>query len=179
MAHQEYVGHRLIEVSVLPARVVYVIAEGSTDGFRAAVRTASHRWGGMTEPIIEVGSDEDSGSIAKLVSIADVQAVVNVDADASRASLLAAAWKLPLIAIGDMKSASPMGIWEFTSRPESVAPGMGAGVDPCYRADPEGPLWAVAVAGIYDPPKDSTGCTPIVPISSQHSAQRRLRPPLS
>ncbi|MFJ3205576.1 hypothetical protein [Streptomyces sp. NPDC086989] len=46
MAHQEYVGHRLIEVSVLPARVVYLIAEGSTDGFRAAVRMADLRWGG-------------------------------------------------------------------------------------------------------------------------------------
>ncbi|MGW2273464.1 hypothetical protein [Streptomyces yangpuensis] len=163
MAHQEYVGHRLIEVSVLPSRVVYLIAEGSTDGFRAAVRTASHRWGGMTEPIIEVGSEGDSGNIARLVAVADVQAVVNVDADPSRASVLAASWQLPLVAIDDMESASPMGIWEFTSRPEAVAGGMGAGVDPCYRADPESPLWAAAVAGIYDPPKGSTGYTPTVP----------------
>ncbi|MFE9221687.1 hypothetical protein ACFYN3_35885 [Streptomyces lavendulae] len=164
MAHQEYVGHRLIEVSVLPARVVYLIAEGSTDGFRAAVRTASHRWGGITEPIIEVRSEGDSGSITKLVRIADVQAVVNVDADPSLASLLAASWNLPLVAIDDMESASPMGIWEFTSHPESVAPYMGSGVDPCYRADPEGPLWAVAVAGIYDPPKNATGYAPAVPM---------------
>ncbi|MFJ3205577.1 hypothetical protein [Streptomyces sp. NPDC086989] len=117
----------------------------------------------MTEPVIEVGSDGDSETSAKLVRIADVQAVVNVDADPSRASLLAAAWKLPLVAIDDMESASPMGIWEFTSRPESVALDMGAGVDPCYRADPAGPLWAVGVAGVYEPPKDSTGYTPIVP----------------
>ncbi|WP_420082817.1 hypothetical protein ACN6AT_37490 (plasmid) [Streptomyces sp. JL4002] len=110
MAHQEYVGHRLIEVSVLPARVVYLIAEGSTSGFRAAVRTASHRWGGMTEPIIEVGSEGDGGNIARLVAVADVQAVVNVDADPSRASVLAASWRLPLVAIDDMESASPMGI---------------------------------------------------------------------
>ncbi|MFD4913090.1 hypothetical protein ACFWNR_07685 [Streptomyces virginiae] len=164
MGHQEYVGHRLIEVAALPARVAYLIAEGSRDGFRAAVRTATHRWGGMTEPIIEVASETDREDVGKLVRNAEVQAVVNVDADACRAAQLADSWRLPLVAIGDMRSENTWGIWEFTSRPESVAFDLGAGVDPCYRADPEGPLWAVAVAGIYDPPKDSTGYAPVVPM---------------
>ncbi|MER6523443.1 hypothetical protein ABT246_42525 [Streptomyces sp. NPDC001553] len=164
MGQQEYVGHRLIEVTILPARVAYLIAEGSSDGFRAAVRAATHRWGGMTEPIIEMTADADSQGAAKLVRIADVQAVVNVDADPSRATELGNSWKLPVVPIADMYGGTPWGVWEFTSRPESLSQSLiGAGADSCFRSDPEGPLWAVAVAGIYDAPKDFAGYTPILP----------------
>ncbi|MDJ0386006.1 hypothetical protein [Streptomyces sp. G-G2] len=163
MGQQEYVGHRLIDVAVLPARVAYLIAEGSSDGFRAAVRAASHRWGGMTEPIIEATSEADSKDVAKLVRIADVQAVVNVDADASRATELGDSWKLPVVAIGAMYSRSPWGIWEFTTRPESMTNLLGPASDTCFRADPKGPLWAVAVAGIYDVPNEFIGYAPVLP----------------
>ncbi|MFD9271196.1 hypothetical protein ACFWB1_30920 [Streptomyces goshikiensis] len=164
MGQQEYVGHRLIEVAVLPARVAYLIAEGSSDGFRAAVRAATHRWGGMTEPIIEMTSEMDNEAVAKLVRIADVQAVVNVDTDASRAAQLGDSWKLPVVAIDDMRSGAPGGIWEFTSPSESMSDLLGGASGTSYRADPEGPLWAVAVAGIYDvSSSNSTHYGPILP----------------
>lgn len=54
MERREYLGQSLIRAVVLPARVVYLIREGSMDGSRSAVRAATGRWGGMTEPIVNV-----------------------------------------------------------------------------------------------------------------------------
>ncbi|MGZ9934875.1 hypothetical protein ACXNSR_33940 [Streptomyces sp. NC-S4] len=161
MEHQDYLGHRLIEVALLPARVVYLIAEDSTSGFRAAVRTATQRWGGMTEPIIEASTDAGTVATAELIRVADVQALVNVNADPGRAQELADSWNLPLVALDAMGST---GIWQFTSRPEAACHNLiGPAADTCFRADPEGPLWAVAVAGIYDAPDEAAYQGPVIP----------------
>ncbi|GAA1555055.1 hypothetical protein [Streptomyces globosus] len=161
MEHQEYLGHHLIEVALLPARVVYLIAEGSTSGFRAAVHAATQRWGGMTEPIIQASTDFDAVATEELIRVADVQALVNVNADPGRAQELADSWSLPLVALDAMGST---GIWQFTSSPEAACHNLiGPASDTCFRADPEGPLWAVAVAGIYDAPDEVAHQSPVLP----------------
>ena len=45
-----YVGPTALRATVLPARAVYLVAEGSKTGLRRAVQESCTRWGGMTEP---------------------------------------------------------------------------------------------------------------------------------
>lgn len=115
----------------------------------------------MTEPIIEASTDAGTGATAELIRVADVQALVNVNASAGRAQELADSWNPPLVALDAMGS---RGIWQFTSRPEAACHNLiGPAVDTCFRADPEGPLWAVAVAGIYDAPDEAAYQSPVIP----------------
>ncbi|WP_406292027.1 hypothetical protein [Embleya sp. NBC_00896] len=97
---REYLGQFPVHVAVLPSRVVYLIAEGSAEGFRRAVREACTRWGGITEPIVEVGVEGGlSNDVRNVIETADVQAAVNVDVEAGRAASVARLVGLPLVPI--------------------------------------------------------------------------------
>ena len=54
MDSRDYVGPTAVQAAVLPARAVYLVADGSEGGLRRAVQEACTRWGGMTEPVVPV-----------------------------------------------------------------------------------------------------------------------------
>ena len=129
-----------------PARAAYLIAEGSRDGFRRAAQEATSRWGGETEPIIPVQQD---GTIAqglrRIIEVAHVDGLVNVDASADHAGSLAASFDMPVTPIGRIDQ---RGVTKCTSHPADL--GLPATVDGSngYVIAAEGaPLWQVTAAG--------------------------------
>lgn len=142
---RRYLGQAAMEAAVLPSRAAYLIAAGSEAGFRIAVMQASSRWGGMTEPIVEVSESGLSEQHEQAVRIAGVEALVNVDADPLAAEEIAGSLGLPAVALADMWDAvmftcSPDEVREFTDR--SHLP---------IAAGPDAPLWWLAAAGGVDP----------------------------
>ncbi|MFI6530758.1 hypothetical protein [Streptomyces uncialis] len=142
MDSRRYLGQAGMEAAVLPSRAAYLIAGGSEAGFRAAVTQASGRWGGMTEPIVEVRAPGLSQQHEQTVRIVGVEALVNIDADPLAAKEIAAGLGLPLVDLEDIRkhtvvfTCSPAEVREFT--------------DPAYApiaASPTAPLWQLAVAG--------------------------------
>lgn len=82
MSSPDNIEPRAGRAAVLPARVVYLIADGSEGELRRTVQEACTRWGGMTEPIVPV---KPSGGfepwLGQFVSLARVDAAVNVAED--------------------------------------------------------------------------------------------------
>ncbi len=60
MASPDYVGPTAARAAILPARVIYLVADESESGLRRAVQEACTRWGGMTEPIVSVNQAVNS-----------------------------------------------------------------------------------------------------------------------
>ncbi|MER6206569.1 hypothetical protein [Streptomyces sp. NPDC001642] len=143
---RRYLGQAVMEAAVLPSRAAYLIAVGSEAGFRVAVTRASSRWGGMTEPVVEASASGLSVYHEQVVRIADVEALVNVDADPLDAGKIAESLGLPVVALADMQkdtvvfTCSPDEVREFTDRSY-----------PPIAASPDGPLWQLAAAGGVDP----------------------------
>ena len=100
---RDYVGPTAVRAAVLPARAVYLVADGSTDGMRRAVREACTRWGGMTEPIIPVkpGGDVDPWW-QQVAQLARADGAVNVDADPEDAAVAARRLGLDLVPLADI-----------------------------------------------------------------------------
>lgn len=146
MNSRRYLGQAAMEAAVLPSRAAYLIAVGSEAGFRVAVMQASSRWGGMTEPIVEVSASGLSEQHDQAVRIAAVEALVNVDADPLAAEEIAESLGLPVVALADIRkhtvvfTCSPDEVREFTDRSY-----------PPIAASPKGSLWQLAVAGGVSP----------------------------
>ncbi|SEK66508.1 hypothetical protein [Streptacidiphilus jiangxiensis] len=136
----------LFKVTVRPARAAYLIAEGSSDGFRRAVQEATSRWGGQTEPIIPVLED---GTIApdhrRVIEVAHVDGVVNVDAPTDHAKSFAASFDMQCVTIDQIDR---WGVTMFTSHPADMAlPTTVDGSNGYVIAAEGAPLWQVAAAG--------------------------------
>lgn len=109
----------VLDVAVAPARVGYLIREGSRDGFRRAVQEACTRWGGQTEPIVSVpvGGLVD-GWWRQVVQLAGDEALVNVDESEDDALTVAGTLGLPLVPlvhIDQWRTAS-----SFTGHPSCI-----------------------------------------------------------
>jgi hypothetical protein len=94
----EFVGEEKFRLTLRPGSRGYLFREGDAEGFKRAVREASSRWLGMTEPILPVG---ESGAIAPLwcqvLEYANVDALVLVDVDESKVREFALQRRLPLV----------------------------------------------------------------------------------
>lgn len=145
-------------VRVRPARAVYLISEGSRDGFRRAVREATVRWAGASEPILEVRSDGTMTQYAGLmVQYANIDGVVNVDAPADVAQRVTqelaegegGGRTLECVPVDQIDQ---IGTTRFTTRPADLAdPARTVNGGSGYlwaRAD--APLWQAAAAGELD-----------------------------
>lgn len=145
MDNAGYVGPTAVRAAVLPARVAYLVADGSENGFRRAVQEACTRWAGMTEPVIPVppGGELDWWS-DQAVSLARVDAVVNVDVNPDDAAAVAGSLGLDLIALADIDS---RGISAFTVHPLNVGLEHAAGSSLCVMSSDRLQLWEVAGAG--------------------------------
>ncbi|GGT26060.1 hypothetical protein GCM10014713_18900 [Streptomyces purpureus] len=129
-----------------PARAAYLIAEGSRDGLRRAVQEATSRWGGQTEPIVPVPED---GTIApdhrRVIEVAHVDGLVNVDAPADHAQSLAESFDMQLTPIDHIDR---WGATRCTSHPADLAlPATIDGSNGYVIAAEGAPLWQVAAAG--------------------------------
>ncbi len=130
--------------AVLPSRVVYLIQEGSTAGFRQAVQAASSRWGGVSELIVEVNPQlgvSDQNHV--LVNLAQLEAAVSVDVPQDIAASAARAMGLPWVDFPQLETSQ-------ASRYSYPLPAF-AGGDTFLVAQEQGPLWQVAVAGDTTP----------------------------
>ncbi|MEV6548764.1 hypothetical protein AB0M57_08630 [Streptomyces sp. NPDC051597] len=139
----DYRGQMAMQAAVLPARAVYLIKEGSNSGFRRAVQEASTRWGGVSEPIIEVLPD---GSVLpghrQVVELSGAVGAVNVDLSEEQASTAAAQLDLDCVSL---LRVDQDGITRFTCHPSHTARSE---VDSSHVLAREGgTLWEVAAAG--------------------------------
>ncbi|MFE7657424.1 hypothetical protein ACFU6M_31795 [Streptomyces bottropensis] len=139
----EYRGQMVMRAAVLPARAVYLISEGSSEGFRRAVQEASTRWGGIGEPIIEVLAD---GTVLpghrQVVELSQAVGAVNVDVPDEQASQAAAALNLECVPIARVDRDGPT---RFTTYPSHT---VRSRADWTYvLASERGSLWEVAAAG--------------------------------
>ncbi|WP_435273066.1 hypothetical protein [Streptomyces parvulus] len=139
----EYRGQMAMQAAVLPARAVYLIKEGSSEGFRRAVQEASTRWGGVSEPIVEVLPD---GSVPpgheQVVQLSGAVGAVNVDLSEDQARAAATQLDLdctPLLRVDQD------GITRFTCHPSHTARSAVDSAHVLARAG--GSLWQVAAAG--------------------------------
>src|SRR5207248_3723234 len=146
VSHADAVGQAaLITVAVVPARAVYLIAEGSRAGFRRAVQEATTRWGGASEPIVEVRSD---GTVLAgdhvVVERANVDGAINVDAPEELAKAVAQSLGLALTPIAAIDTA---GTTMFTSHPAVLIPASVDGSNGYVISDAGSPLWHAAAVG--------------------------------
>jgi hypothetical protein len=146
-------------VRVRPARAVYLIAEGSREGFRRAVCEATLRWAGASEPIVPVRRDGTlAGHDALLVERANIDGVVNVDAPVDVAERVAAELAeaeggVRTLECVPVERIDQTGTTRFTTRPAYLQePARSAGVSdgPYLWARESTPLWQAAVAGEVD-----------------------------
>ncbi|MGH3627866.1 MAG: hypothetical protein ACRDRL_10565 [Sciscionella sp.] len=144
MAEIEYRGQYPLDVTVVPARAVYLVREDSRDGFRRAVQEASTRWAGMTEPIVPVQEDGTVEDWARhVVKLARVDGAVDVDLPDEQARTVAAALGLDCVRIQDIDR---WGITATTCHPSRVGPPTPPGQS-LVIAGPPGELWQVVAAG--------------------------------
>ncbi|HEU5352937.1 MAG TPA: hypothetical protein VFU65_00660 [Actinocrinis sp.] len=145
-------------VQLRPARAVYLIAAGSRDGFRRAVREASVRWGGASEPIVEVHPDGTLGEHAGLmVQCANIDGVVNVDVPADVAERVAqelaeAEGGGRTLECVPVSRIDLTGMTRFTTRPADLgetARILSSGNGYLY-APTDAPLWQATAAGELD-----------------------------
>ena len=144
MSEIEYRGQYPLDVTIVPARAVYLVREDSRDGFRRAVQEASTRWGGMTEPIVPVQEDGTVEDWARtVVELARVDGAVNVDLPEGQARTVAATLGLECVGIEHIDR---WGITATTCHPSWV----GAATPPGQSlviAGPPGELWQAVAAG--------------------------------
>ena len=143
----DYLGQAPFHLDVLPARVAYLIAPSSRGGFHRAVQEACSRWAGMTEPIIPVWRN---GRLLpwwrQCVDIAQLDALVRVDASPSASQRAATQLGLPLIELSHIDLAGPS---HFTCNPVAIVrPGDDLGSGPvAVLASDQRALWQVTACG--------------------------------
>lgn len=84
----EYLGEDALTITAVPNRVVFLFPAGSRSSFKVAVREASSRWAGVTEPILPVrrGGKVDPAWV-QIAGYARPHRAVNVGCDAHDAQL--------------------------------------------------------------------------------------------
>lgn len=130
-------------VTLAPSRAAYLVRAGNEAGFRRAVREASTRWGGITEPILEIRVGESPAQWAGLLSFANVDGLVNVDLAADEADAAAAELNLPWVPLSDIDDVGPL-CW--STYPSDVGP-LPPIERPLVVTTNGGSLWEIVAAG--------------------------------
>jgi hypothetical protein len=144
-----YLGQAVVQAAVLPARAAYLIADGSEVGLRRAIREASARWGGMTEPIVPVKTGgEIDGWWRQVVTLAGADTAVNVDVAEADASAAAGGLGLELIPVGQVGTA---GISMYAVHAAWAGPVSLPDPNAFVIGRENGPLWEITAAGDLSP----------------------------
>jgi len=170
LKYEQPIGQSIFRVRVLPARAGYLTRRDDVAGVVEAIRVASTRWAGVSEPIIPV---PESGSLGDwwrdVVGFADLDGLVNVNVEPDVAERVAQTLDLAVVGIADIWrsgrtrfSTHPAHLeqtrWEFASQAPVLASATGA-------------LWEKIAAGDL-PDEEEAACA-----NGQTSPRRALYGP--
>ncbi|MGO8957280.1 MAG: hypothetical protein ACLQFR_07920 [Streptosporangiaceae bacterium] len=145
MSDVGYEGQSVLRIAVLPARVAYLVRDGSESGARRAVQEACTRWAGASEPIIPV---KQGGEIdpwwRQVASVAAVDEAVNVDVAEADVAATGEALGIDVIGLADIDRA---GTGMFTMHPGGIGPANTSDVNSFVIAPAPGTLCDVVGAG--------------------------------
>ena len=142
------VGRADVRAAVLPARAAYLVKAGDRQAALTAVREASTRWAGVTEPIIPVRA---SGRIdawwVQVVELSNVDGLVNVSLPPDLAEAVGARFGLSVV---DIARIDRQGETRITTHPVNLGAGDPEGGPASWVMAPEdASLWQSFAAGDY------------------------------
>ena len=150
MKQETPIGRADVRAAVLPARAAYLVPAGDREAFVVAVREASTRWAGVTEPIVPVRADgRVDGWWSQVVKLSKVDGLVNVNLSSTLAEQVASQLGLPVV---DIARIDQEGGTRFSAHPCHLALGKPAGDgDSWVMASEDASLWQLVAAGDYYP----------------------------
>lgn len=125
MRQEAPIGRADVRVAVLPARAAYLVPAGDHRAAVVAIREASTRWAGATEPIVpvRVGGKIDA-AWARVVELSNVDGLVNVHLPPALTERAAGQFGLPVVDIDDIDRE---GRTQFSINPCNLASSEPAG----------------------------------------------------
>jgi len=140
------IGQSTFRVRVLPARAGYLTRPDDTAGVVEAIREASTRWAGYSEPIIPVpASDPIDGWWLQTLDTAAVDGLVNVNIDPDTAETVAETLGLPVVGLADIDTS---GRTQFSTHPANLQQtGLRFAGQAAILARADGALWEKTAAG--------------------------------
>lgn len=139
----DFLRRDVLHAVPVPSRAAYLVSTGSASGFEKAVRAASSRWAGVTEPIVPVSP---TGRLApwysQVIELAKLQCLVNIDLSADAAQAVASHHSLPLVSVDEIDRFGAESSWTVSS-PDIVAPDL----DSARVVRPGGRLWELVACG--------------------------------
>ena len=146
LRYERPIGQSTFRVRVLPARAGYLTTPDDTCGVVEAIREASTRWAGFSEPIIPVpAAGAVDGWWVQTLETAEVDGLVNVNIDPEAAERVAKTLGLPVVDLADIDKS---GRTQFTTHPanlQQTRPQFADQAAVLARAD--GALWEKTAAG--------------------------------
>lgn len=148
MQESTLIGRADVRATVLPARAAYLVKAGDRHAALTAVKEASTRWAGVTEPIIPVRA---SGSVdarwQQALKFSNVSGLVNVNLPLGTAETVARQFKMPVVEIAEIDH---HGETKFTTHPVHIGVGDShPGGTPWVMACEDTDLWQSFAAGDY------------------------------
>ncbi|MGV9394143.1 hypothetical protein ACWDQL_34215 [Streptomyces olivaceus] len=134
----DYLGQDVLLGGLVPSRVAYVIEQGDEAGFRRAVQTASARWGGEGEPIVQLTPSGISETDRSVLAQARVEALVPIGLSAEQEAAVKTESSVRLVAAGLAQDACTRHSYPLTAF---------TGAEGAMIAQSDGPLWQAAAAG--------------------------------
>ena len=146
MRYEQPIGQSIFGVRVLPARAGYLTRPDDAAGVVEAIREASTRWAGSSEPIIPV---PDSGSVEdwwlQVMELAELDGLVNVNIEPDVAERIAQTLGLEVVNLADIDTS---GRTQFSTHPGNLRQKRPELVDQAaVVARPDGDLWEKTAAG--------------------------------
>lgn len=146
LRYERPIGQSTFKVRVLPARAGYLTRPDEDGGVVVAIREASTRWAGVSEPIIPVpAGDAVAGWWVQTLELAEVDGLVNVNIDPDLAETVARTLSLPVVDLADIDES---GRTRFTTHPANLRQArteVSGQLPVLARAD--GDLWEKTAAG--------------------------------
>lgn len=146
MRYEQPIGQSIFGVRVLPARAGYLTRPDDAAGVVEAIREASTRWAGSSEPIVPV---PDSGSVddwwLQVMELAELDGLVNVNIEPDVAERISEALGLDVVDLADIDTS---GRTQFSTHPGNLRQKRPELVDQAAVVSrPDGDLWEKTAAG--------------------------------
>ena len=150
MKQEAPIGRADVRAAVLPARAAYLVPAGDREAVVVALREASTRWAGVTEPIVPVrASGSVDGWWSQVVEFSNVDGLVSVNLSSVLAKRVATRLGLPVV---DIARIDRGGATRFSAHPCWLALGKPEGdANSWVMASDDASLWQLVAAGDYYP----------------------------
>ncbi len=145
MKYERPIGQSTFRVRVLPARAGYLVRPDDMCGVVKAIREASTRWAGYSEPIIPIPA---AGVVddwwLQTLETAEVDGLVNVNIDADAAERVAEMLGLQVVDLVDIDKS---GRTQFSTHPANLQPRPRFADQAAILARDGGALWEKTAVG--------------------------------